>query len=99
MCPDYSSELWEYIVMNVFIHPLLHILHHFLKRKDYDEFIKEIRISKKYFMEYSKNNVNIYFFGNLFENKDEMNERFIELRDLIKNKDNEIEEIIRINIR
>jgi hypothetical protein len=35
----------------------MHILYYFLKMDDYNEFITEIENSKKFFMEYSENNV------------------------------------------
>jgi hypothetical protein len=94
----FSFELWKYMVMDVYIHPIMHILYHYLKREDYNEFIKEIESSKKTFMEYS-NNIKEYYFGDLFENKGEKEKRFNKLENIIKNEKNKfIEEIIRINM-
>ena len=63
---------------------------------DYNEFIKEIEGSKKYFIEYSGNNILEYDFSEYFEDKDEKINRFNELN---KINDNEyIKEIIKINI-
>jgi hypothetical protein len=68
-----------------------------MKRGDNNEFIKETENSKKYFMEYSGNNIKEYYFGDLFENKEEKEKRFKELKEI--GKDNKfIEEIIKINM-
>jgi hypothetical protein len=94
----FSFELWKYMAMDVYIHPMIHILYHYIKREDYNEFIKEIENSKKSFMEYS-NNIKKYYFGDLFEDKEEKEKRFKKLKEIIKNKGNKfIEEIIKINM-
>jgi hypothetical protein len=93
----FSFELWKYMAMDLGIHPLMHILHHNIKRGDYYEFIKEIEKSRKYFVEYSGNNIKEYDFTGLFENREEKEERFKELKEI--GKDNKlIKEIIEINI-
>jgi hypothetical protein len=93
----FSFSLWKYMAMDLCIHPLMHILFYYIKRMDYNEFIEEIGNSKKYFMEYSGNNIMEYNFNGYFENKEENIKRFMELRKI--NKNNEfIEEIIKINI-
>jgi hypothetical protein len=85
------------MTMDVYIHPMMHILYHYIKRENYNEFIKEIENTKEVFMEYS-NNIKEYYFGDLFENKEEKDKRFNELKKIIKNKGNKfIEEIIKIN--
>jgi hypothetical protein len=94
----FSFELWKYMVMDVYIHPITHILYHYIKRNDYNEFIKLIKDSEKYFMEYSNNDIKVYYLGDLFENKHEKEKRFKELREIINdNKDEIIEKIIKIN--
>jgi hypothetical protein len=93
----FSFALWKYMVMDLAIHPLMHILYHNIKRRDYPEFIKEIENSRKYFVKYSGDNVKEYNFTELFENKEEKKERFKELGEI--GKDNKlIEEIIELNI-
>jgi hypothetical protein len=95
----FSFELWKYMAMDVYIHPMMHILYHYLKRKDYDEFIKKIENTKKAFMEYSTNNIKEYYFGDLFENEEEKGKIFNGLKRIINNKGNDfIEEIIEINM-
>ena len=92
----FSFALWKYMAMDLGIHPIMHILQYYLKKMDYKEFINEIEDSKKYFMEYSGNNILEYNFNEYFENKDEKINRFNELN---KVNDNEyIKEIIKINI-
>jgi hypothetical protein len=92
----FSWALWKYMAMDLCIHPLMHIMYQYIKRGDYNEFIKETENSKKYFMEYSGNNIKEYYFGDLFENKEEKGKRFKELKEI--GKDNKfIEEIIKIN--
>jgi hypothetical protein len=95
----FSFELWRYMAMDLGIHPIMHILYQYLKRRDYNNFIDEIEGSKKYFMEFSNNNIGEYNFSDLFGNKQEKEKRFNELEEKIKDKNNElVEEIIKINI-
>jgi hypothetical protein len=95
----FSFELWKYMAMDVYIHPMMHILYHYIKREDYNEFIKEIETGKKTFMEYSNNNIKKYYFGDLFGSKEEKENRFNGLKKIIKNQGNRfIEEIIKINM-
>jgi hypothetical protein len=93
----FSWALWKYMAMDLCIHPLMHIMYQYIKRGDYNEFIKETESSKKYFMEYSGNNIKEYYFGDLFENKEEKEKRFKELREIEKNN-KFIEEIIKTNM-
>ncbi|GHU22684.1 hypothetical protein FACS1894172_04850 [Spirochaetia bacterium] len=93
----FSFELWKYMAMDVYIHPIAHILYHYIKREDYNKFIIEIENSKNVFMEYP-NNINVYDFGDFFENREEKVKRFNGLKNIIKNKGNKfVEEIIEIN--
>jgi hypothetical protein len=93
----FSWALCKYMAMDLCIHPLMHIMYQYIKRGDYNEFIKEAENSKKYFMEYSGNNMKEYYFGELFENKKEKEERFKELKEIGKGN-KFIEEIIKINM-
>ncbi|MDR1179425.1 MAG: hypothetical protein LBK44_02875, partial [Spirochaetales bacterium] len=93
----FSWTLWKYMAMDLCIHPLMHIMYHYIKRGDYNEFIKEAENSKKYFMEYSGNSIKEYYFGDLFGNKEEKEKRFNELKETGKNN-KFIEEIIKINM-
>jgi hypothetical protein len=95
----FTGELWKYMAMDLGIHPLTHIMYQYIKREDYDEFIKEVGCTKKYFMEYSNNDIKVYYFGDLFENIPEKEKKLNELKYIIKNKGNElVEEIIKINM-
>jgi hypothetical protein len=94
----FSFALWKYMAMDLGIHPIMHILYYYLKKKDYNEFISEIENSKKYFMEYSENNIREYYFCDYFENKMEIIERFNELKGINKSN-NMIREIIEINLK
>jgi hypothetical protein len=76
----FPCALWEYMALDLFIHPINHILYQYIKRKDYYEFIRVVDNSKKY----SNNNAEIYNFYNLFEQKEEMENRLNELSDIIK---------------
>jgi hypothetical protein len=96
----FSFELWKYMAMDVFIHPVIHILYHYIKRKDYKEFIDEIKKTKNNFMDYSDNDINVYYIGDLFETKEEKNKRFIELKEYIQKDENKtIDEIIVLNLK
>ena len=91
----FSCALWEYMVLDLFIHPINHILYQYIKNKDFNEFIDEVEESRIY----SNNNVSIYNFKELFEKEEEKEKLLNELFEKIKNKGNSfIEEIIRINI-
>jgi len=93
----FSFWLWKYMAMDLGIHPIMHILHYYLKKMDYNEFIDEIKDSRDYFMEYSGNNINEYIFTEFFENKEEKMNRFLELEKVSQNN-KMIQEIIKINI-
>ena len=92
-----SCEMWEYMTWDLGIHPIRHILYHYLKNNDFNEFINEIENSKTYFLEYSENKLDEYNFNEFFENKMEKYERFKKLKENnINNKF--IEKIIKINM-
>jgi hypothetical protein len=93
----FPCVLWKYMAMDLCIHPLMHIMYQWIKRGDYNEFIKEVENSKKYFMEYSGNNIKEYYFADLFANKEEKEKRFKELKGIGKNN-KLIEEIVKINM-
>jgi hypothetical protein len=40
----FSCTLWEYMTLDLFIHPINHILYQYIKRKDYNEFYKKRNI-------------------------------------------------------
>jgi hypothetical protein len=94
----FSFELWKYMAMDLGIHPLMHILYQYIKRGDYNEFIKEIEKSKNYFREYSGNNMEEYNFTGLFENVEKKEKVFKKLKEIGKNN-KLIEEIIEINLK
>jgi hypothetical protein len=84
------------MALDLFIHPINHILYQYIKTSDYDKFINTVDDSKKY----SNNNTEIYNFGDLFEQKEEKDKCLNELLDKIKNTDNKfVEEIIRTNMK
>ncbi|MDR1315429.1 MAG: hypothetical protein LBK13_01040, partial [Spirochaetales bacterium] len=94
----FSWAPWKYMAMDLCIHPLVHIMYHYIKRGDYNEFIKEAENSRTYFMEYSGNTLlKEYYFGDLFNNKEEKEKRFRELKETGENN-KFIEEIIKINM-
>jgi hypothetical protein len=92
-----SPQLWKGMAMDLCIHPLTHIMKHYLMKRDYNEFIKEIESSKKYFLEYSGNDMKVYFLWDLFEDKEEKKRRYKELKEIGKGN-KFIEEIIKINM-
>jgi hypothetical protein len=50
-------------------------------------------------MEYSNNNIKEYYFGDLFESKEEKEKRFNGLKKIINNQENKfIEKVIKINM-
>jgi hypothetical protein len=92
----FPCALWEYMALDLFIHPINHILYQYIKTSDYDKFINTVDDSKKY----SNNNTEIYNFGDLFEQKKEKDKCLNELLDKIKNTNNKfVEEIIKTNMK
>lgn len=95
----FSFELWKYMALDAYTHPIIHILYHYIKRKNYTKFIELIKENRKYFMEYSDNDIKIYYFGNLFVDKNEKEKRFKELEEMLNNNADElIKKIIEINM-
>lgn len=88
----FSFILWEF---HLFIHPIMHILYQYMKRKDYNVLLELIEESKKY----SNSDVGKYFFKPFFKNTEERENFFKELLENIKNKHNKfVEEIIKANM-
>jgi hypothetical protein len=86
-----SFALWY---MDLFIHPIIHLLYQYMKRGDYDVFINVVESSKKY----SNNEARKYSFGSFFENQEEQASFFSKLKEKIKKEPNGfIEEIIKLN--
>ena len=93
----YNFEMWRYIAMDMYIHPIKHLLHYYLKMENYNEFINIISYSYNSFMEYSNNDINVYNFFDFYENSSMRKEQFIMLKNT--NKENElIKNIIELNI-
>ena len=93
----FSCEIWEYMTWDLGIHPIRHILYHYLKNNDFNEFKNEIEDSKKYILIYSENRLDEYNFNEFFDNKMEKNETFEKMKE--NNTNNEfIRNIIKINI-
>ncbi len=90
----FSCALWEYMVLDLFLHPIQHIFYYHVKRGNYNEFIKTAESCKKY----SKNNMKIYDFSHLFEQKEEKEKHFNKLKDIAKNTDNKFLEEIMTNL-
>jgi hypothetical protein len=96
----FSFELWRYMVMDVYIHPIMHLLHFNLKTENYDEFINEINNCSNNFFEYSDNDINVFNFNEFFETGIERINQFKKLRDESKNLDNKIiGNIIKVNMQ
>jgi hypothetical protein len=93
----FDFPAWKYMTMDLIYHPIMHILYYYLKTNDYNEFIKEIKSSKKYFMVYSENNIKEYNFKDFFESKEDMTNKFNKLKEIVK--DNEfLNEVIKVNL-
>jgi hypothetical protein len=86
-----SFALWY---MDLFIHPIMHLLYQYMKKGDYDVFINVVESSKKY----SNNEARKYSFGAFFGNSEEQTLFFSKLNEKIKKEPNGfIEEIIKLN--
>jgi hypothetical protein len=92
----FDVVLWRYISMDLITHPINHILYHYLKRKDYKEFVSEAESVHKYCVDYSDDNDTIYYFQDLFENEEKKRMTFMEMPEKIK-ENKMIKEIIKIN--
>ena len=92
----YDFEMWRYIAMDMYIHPIKHLLHYYLKTENYNEFINVILHSNNNFMEYSNNDMNVYNFYDFYEDSKKRKEQFFKLKDI--NKENDlIDNLIEIN--
>jgi hypothetical protein len=84
----FDVELWRYASMDLVIHPINHMLYHYLKRRDYERFLSEAGETHTYCVEYSDDNDAIYYFQDLFESEENKN---IILREIMeKYKGNEL---------
>ena len=93
----FNFEMWRYIVMDMYIHPIKHLLHYYLKTENHSEFIHTITISFDNFMKFSNENMNVYDFNEFFEDYNIKEVQFAKLKNF--NKNNEIiEKIIERNI-
>jgi hypothetical protein len=92
-----SCEMWEYMTWDLGIHPIRHMLYHYLKNSDFIEFINEIENSRRYFLEYSENKLDEFNFDEFFENKMKKDEIFKKMKENSINN-GFIEEIIKINM-
>jgi hypothetical protein len=93
----FGVKLWRYASKDLVTHSINHILYQYLKRKDYNEFIKECEDVYKYCNDYSDEIDAIYYFQDLFENEGEKKSALSELSEKY-NKNKIIMEIIKINI-
>jgi hypothetical protein len=90
-------ELWRYMVMDVYIHPMRHLLHYYLKTDHYNEFTNETNNIIGNFLEYSNNDINVFQFDEYYESHIEKIKQFGKLKE--KNiHDKAIENIIKINM-
>lgn len=91
----FPCALWEYMALDLFIHPVNHILYHHLKTKNFETFITEIEDSRHL----SNDNAAIYNFKDLFNGKEEKDQILNEVLEIVKTKENKFaEEIIKINM-
>jgi hypothetical protein len=64
----FDFELWRYIAMDMYIHPIMHLLHYYLKLGNYEKFSDTIKYSYKNFFKYSNNNIEVFNFNGFYEN-------------------------------
>jgi hypothetical protein len=95
----FSLDLWKDMAMDVYIHPIIHIPHRYIKRKDYNEFIELMKGGGKNFTAYSDDDIKVYYFGDLFKNTYEKEKRLRALKALMNdNKDETAVKAIRIHM-
>ena len=58
----FEFELWRYMIMDGSIHPNKHLMYHYLKKRDYESFMKLIEQTESIFALYSKNSIEVYSF-------------------------------------
>ncbi|QQO07743.1 hypothetical protein [Breznakiella homolactica] len=97
--PGVSLELWKCMVLDLFIHPIMHILHYYLKEGMYREFTEEIKTSGKDFLDYSGNRMDVFSFKEFYGDQSEKISRFTKLQDFSGERDNELlRGVIQFNI-
>jgi hypothetical protein len=58
----FEFEIWRYMIMDGSIHPNKHLLYHYLKKRDYESFIRIVEQTESIFALYSKNSIDVYSF-------------------------------------
>jgi hypothetical protein len=94
----FPFELWRYMALDVYIHPIMHLLHYYLKTEDYTALTSEVNNCINNFLEYANNDISIFNFNEFYENSIERISQFEKLKEKIKNNEI-IESIIKVNIQ
>jgi hypothetical protein len=93
----FPFELWRYMALDVYIHPIMHLLHYYLKTEDYTDFTSEVTNCINNFLEYANNDISVLNFNEFYENSIEKISQFEKLKEKIKNNEI-IESIIKVNM-
>jgi len=83
----FKIDLWRYMIMDGSTHPSGHLLYHYLKRRNYLNFIKVIEETEDIFSLFSKGNSKVYSFAEYEDNDGMVKERLEELSKAYRDKD------------
>jgi hypothetical protein len=93
----FDGELWRYILLNLYIHPIMHPLHYYLKKGKYEKFAKIANNVYDNFMEYSNNNIKVFNFDIYYEDDLKKKEQISKLLEEKTNTEM-IKKIIEVNM-
>jgi hypothetical protein len=94
----FSFELWRYMAMDIYIHPMMHLMYHYLKTGNNNEFINIIDNSINNFLEYSNNDINVFKFEEYYENQENRINQFKKVKEEKEINNVRIKKIIEINM-
>jgi hypothetical protein len=94
----FNCELWRYILLDLYIHPIMHLLHYYLKKGRQNKFVEIVNTVYDNFMEYSNKNIKVFDFEGYYEDNLKKKEQ---LNKLLEDKINNeiIRKIIEINMK
>ncbi|QEJ99086.1 hypothetical protein [Treponema phagedenis] len=83
----FSFELWRYMVMDIGIHPIMHLLYYLLKTKKYELFFRLCEKYHELFCRYSDGKLEVYSFNEYIEDNKKFTENMKELGMQYQNND------------
>lgn len=94
-----KMPVYKYIMIDLYIHPVLHFMYYALIKNDSKTFINILNESNELFMFYSNGNYNVYILDEFFYNSELKNDAFKKLKtDNNDTKSDLLKKVIEINL-